>query len=154
MKKFICTTLSLVFIISALYLPNFSAFASGEVKTDFVENPFYANREVATGSLEELTAEESVTRSYNGKTYYSRGKKLFNTLASSFEKRSDKITVYYLATSPINTQLKLTRVTNELFLESTDDSLCVSYTDGDYIRWSTLGWYGEIAYNNMASGYY
>ena len=154
MKRTICTLLSLILIMTAIYIPNLSVFASDEIKTDFIKNPYYANREVATGSLEEYTVEESATRTYNGKTYCSRGKKLYNTLASGLEKRSQKVTLYYLATAPINSKFKLSNLTDELFSEATDDSLSVSCTDGDYIRWSTLGWASEIKRDNMASGYY
>lgn len=154
MKRLLCIMLSLIVTVTALNITAFGAFADDRIELEYTQNPFYAHREVATGSLEAYTVQESVARKYNNKTYYSRGKKLYKTLTSGLAKRNLKITLRYLATAPITNAFTLSRITDELFVEATDDSMSSSCTDGDYVRWSTAGWQSNLQHNNTANGYY
>ncbi|MBQ9517372.1 MAG: fibronectin type III domain-containing protein [Eubacterium sp.] len=154
MKRVISTILSVIMIATALYIPSIGVFANDKVQTvDCIDNPFYANREIATGELAEYTVPESTERTYKNVTYYTKGKKLYKAFGSALEKRATSVTLRYLATAPIIGTLTIERVMDELFCAATDDSISVSCTDGDYTRWSTLNYRAEFI-NDQTSGYY
>lgn len=153
MKKTVSILISLILLISSVPVTDFSAAADEPVSTGVMQNPFYAGREVPSATLEEYTVTNSESRTYGGKTYYTRGKQLYRIIASALEKRTAEFKVYYLSTAPIISRAALERLSDSLFVEATDDSMSESCTDGDYIRWAINSWGCGISLDER-SGYY
>ena len=152
MKKIISSVLAFVMLLSAVSISGITAYAD-EMKIEYQKNPYYEGAELATGSTEAVTTADSVSRTFGGHTYYTRGKQLYRVLCSCFENRKSSVKLYYLATAPFRNRLQFSRLCSELFSESTDDSVAVTCTDGDYARWAVSGYGAEMKLDNE-DGYY
>ena len=152
MKRIISSVLAFVMLLSSLSVFGITAFAD-EITIENQTNPYCEGEEIATGSVEAANTGDSTSRVYGGHTYYTRGKQLYKALCSGLESRKSSIKLYYLATARFSNRIQFRRLCNELFSESTDDSLSVSCTDGDYTRWAVSGWSAEMQLDNE-DGYY
>ena len=155
MKKVISLFTALIIFVSALGIQGFSAFAEDSfIYTGLQENPFYAGREIAGGSVEEVVLHESVSRTYNNKTYYSAGSEIYNKILSAMQKRTDEITFYYLSKTRLSTVTRITSAIDSLVASATDDSFNSSCTGGDYQRWSFQTWAASVSETYNKSPYY
>ena len=124
-------------------------------------NPFYIGKEVSTSTLDSIANESSVSKDFNGKTYYSKGKELYRILRNNFVKRDEKFSIHYLSASKIRSFSTVSSLIQHLIACATDDEMSVGATDGDYIRWAiykyglpTDNWYDSVTLDRTYNGYY
>ncbi|MBR3149105.1 MAG: fibronectin type III domain-containing protein [Eubacterium sp.] len=153
MKNLLSVILALVMLMPFSALTQLSVLAD-TVSTGEQQNPFYAGREIETGSLEEYTVSASATRIYGGETYYSDGKQLYTMLSDALQKRRSEVTLYYLSPSRIITTIGLVDLGDHLFDGACDDALSTNSVDGDYVRWSMSSWNAKLYQTNYNDYYY
>ncbi len=159
-KRVSILIMCLVVAFSSAAMP-FYAFAAetGEhtIECALHRNPFYEGRDISTASLNGASqVASSVSKAYNSHTYYSEGKQLYKTICDNLEKRNTSFKIYFLSNSYIYNKNQIETVIDKLFKGASDDSVSVSSTDGDYVRWA-VSRYGASTPDKpdaRANGYY
>ncbi len=152
MKKLISLLLALIMLVPLGTAQQMQVLAQDSISVSEQQNPFFAGREIPSGSVEEYSVPASATKRLNGKTYYTRGKQLYGIISTQLQKRTSDFIVYYITKTQLTEEL-LTPLGDELYNGACDDYLASGATDGDYIRWSMSYW-GIVARPVAVSEYY
>lgn len=144
MKRLLSVILALVLAFSSASFASYAFAQEGEILSEpiVVDNPFYAGREIPSGSIDGAT-DASVAKSYNGATYYTLGRSLYDIVKNKCVARTTSFDLYILSKgTKYTTSHSLRVLMDDLWSNATDDQIATGCTDGDYLRWS-LG-YVEI----------
>ena len=99
--------------------------------------------------------DNSETKSFNSKTYYSNGIQLYKTIRNNLEKRNNYFTIHYLSESKLRTAKTVLDIVERLFLLASGDEISQSTTDGDYIRWAISDYgFDSLYIDKSDSDYY
>lgn len=140
MKKTISLFLSFMIMLSGFVFPVTTyaadAFKSFDEKAVRFENPLYSGEELPSSSINSYISQPSKSATYNKHKYYTKGKELYTAIKKGIEKRQTSITVYYLSSQGFSSPYVLRDLMMEFFMNSTDDEISSTCTDGDYARCS------------------
>lgn len=156
MKKLMSLSISLLIVLSAVYVPFGSAYAAGSGSVAYHEDGQLFNDSLTDDT--DYGFSDSVTKTYKGAKYYTRGKQLYQLYKTQLEQRKSSIVVHLLAKSAFSTSatlriMQIYDLEDELLSCAASDQLSQSGTDGDYLRWSTIGWNATYQLDNI-DGYY
>lgn len=142
MKKTISLFLSFMIMLSGFVFPVSTyaadAFKSFDEKAVCFENPLYSGEELPSSSINSYISQPSKSATYNKHKYYTKGKELYTAIKKGIEKRQNSITVYYLSSQGFSSPYVLRDLMMEFFMNSTDDEISSTCTDGDYARWAVM----------------
>ncbi len=147
--------LSLVFaiIISVSAMAPFSALANETQELPIMmENPFFSGERYALGTVDSVVSQTSASKTYNGNTYYGRGREFYGVVKKGLLNHKQSIRVRFLSDSNIAaggillSSMALRSFLFEVMYYATEDEVSISCVDGDYLRYSLLE-YGISSYN-------
>ena len=137
MKRFISLILALVLAFSSASFASYAFAQDGEILSEplVVDNPFYAGREIPSGSIDGAT-DASVVKSYDGATYYTPGKSLYTLVKNKCAEREYSFYIHVLSKGTrYSTTYSLKVFMDDLWSNATSDEIATGCTDGDYLRW-------------------
>ena len=155
MKKLLSLTIALLLMLSAVYVPFDAVYAAGSGSVAYHEDGMLLN-DAAEDTDNSIP--DSVVKTYKGVKYYTKGKQLYQLYKTQLEQRQSTVTVHLLTKSAFSSRatlrlMQLYDLEDELLNNAASDQLSQSGTDGDYLRWSTVGWEAQYQLNYI-DGYH
>lgn len=156
MKKILSLITALILALSSFWVP-LSAYAqTGETLKEkiIIDNPYYAGREIPSGSIDSAS-DASTVLTYDGVKYYSKGKTFYTAIKNKCQDRAESFRINYLSKSKLNTLLQYKALWDDLWSNATEDEIATGTTDGDYLRWQ-LGYVAitSAVIAHTGNGYY
>ncbi len=120
-----------------------------------IENPLYSGNQQMLKGGNLAFIEDSVSAKYDGKTYYTRGRQMYEYTKAKLDARKESFNIYCLSKYDINsTAVATNNITQMAFLGATDDELSKNSTDGDYIRWAVSSFgTASVKHKTKKNGY-
>lgn len=97
-----------------------------------------------------LNVGNSSTSTYGGKTYYTKGKQLYNKIKTQAENR-ENISFYYYSNQKVS---NIENLIQEMIFNSCSDEISTTSTDGDYTMWNIFGYDYEYTSFKSNNKYY
>ena len=134
-----------------------TCYALDDVSPSMRENPFYSGEEVYNfASLDAVSSiKDSVSKTYNSKTYYSDGAQLYTQIRDCLVKRNSSYRIYYISTKKYRSTYQMLNKIEDFVVEATEDALSDGCKDGDYIRWVVQNYgFSFLSNDRVYNGYY
>lgn len=156
MKKTLSFLLSILLLISIIS-PAFSCYAKSGFA--YAKNPYYSGEKINDFSKyarENIASTYADTREYyvyKDVKYYVECDTLYKKIRNALARHDEAVDIKFYSKNPL-TRIETNNLLLSLFMNSTNDRLSVSSTDGDYARWGVTNLSLSYEMFNDAKGNY
>lgn len=145
MKKVISLFLSMIMLFSVGSF-SITAYASEGAGALDVEKLKYDTMDT------KFSIPSSTIREYDGVSYYSDGKELYNKLRDAMDKRKTIVKLHYYNSNTFMNNLYMASRVRDMVKNAWSDELSVTSTDGDYAHWSVSS--ADYEYESSKAKYF